>query len=233
MPTRVCLLASGIGVAVLTGALWTHAVANARESGATTLATAIPRPVPKPALPNRPTLASAHVAAIAKRKRDSANDFERPASGPRIGIVPEDLLAKRLIIPVPNIAAEALQPHFYDARGERGHEAIDILAQRGEPVVATEDGNIVKLFLSRPGGNTIYEFDPTQKYAYYYAHLDRYADGLKEGDTVKRGQIIGYVGSTGNADPSTPHLHFAIFRLGPEKQWWKGEALDPYPALIQ
>jgi len=84
-----------------------------------------------------------------------------------------------------------------------------------------------------PGGLTIYEFDPTEKYAYYYAHLDRYEDGLAEGDSVVRGQIIGYVGSTGNADELHPHLHFAIFLLGPEKQWWKGEALDPYPAMTQ
>jgi murein DD-endopeptidase MepM/ murein hydrolase activator NlpD len=72
-----------------------------------------------------------------------------------------------------------------------------------------------------------------KKYAYYYAHLDRYADGLAEGDNIKCGQIIGYVGSTGNADVSQPHLHFATFLLGPEKQWWKGQALDPYPALTQ
>ena len=90
-----------------------------------------------------------------------------------------------------------------------------------------EDGIIKKLFLSKPGGITIYQFDPTETYAYYYAHLDRYADGLAEGAMVKRGQLIGYVGMTGNA--ATPHLHFAIFRLGPEKRWWKGEALDPYP----
>ena len=148
-----------------------------------------------------------------------------------IGTVPDDLLAKHLTIPVPGVDAEDLAPQFYDARGERGHEALDIIAMTGEPVVAVEDGTIAKLFLSKPGGNTIYQFDPTETYAYYYAHLDRYADGLAEGAMVKRGQVIGYVGSTGNA--ATPHLHFAIFRLGPEKQWWKGEALDPYPALKQ
>lgn len=148
-----------------------------------------------------------------------------------IGTVPDDLLAKRLTIPVSGVRAEDLAPQFYDARGERGHEALDIIAMTGEPVVAVEDGTIAKLFLSKPGGTTIYQFDPTETYAYYYAHLDRYADGLAEGAMVKRGQVIGYVGSTGNA--ATPHLHFAIFRLGPEKQWWKGEALDPYPALKQ
>ena len=148
-----------------------------------------------------------------------------------VGTVPDDLIAKDLTIPVPGIKAKDLNPQFFDARGERGHEAIDIIATRGEPVIAADDGTIAKLFLSKPGGITVYQFDPTETYAYYYAHLDRYADGLAEGDVVKRGQVIGYVGSTGNA--AQPHLHFAIFRLGPEKQWWKGEALDPYPALAK
>jgi murein DD-endopeptidase MepM/ murein hydrolase activator NlpD len=154
-----------------------------------------------------------------------------PSPAAPVGTVPDDLLEKHLMMPVPGVMPEALVPQFYDARGELGHEALDIIATTGEPVVAVEDGTIAKLFLSKPGGNTIYQFDPTETYAYYYAHLDRYADGLKEGAMVKRGQVIGYVGMTGNA--ATPHLHFAIFRLGPEKHWWKGEPLDPYPALRQ
>ena len=93
---------------------------------------------------------------------------------------------------------------------------------------AVEDGHIQKLFTSKAGGLTIYQFDPTGTFTYYYAHLDRYADGLGEGQLVKRGDVIGYVGSTGNASPDAPHLHFAIFRLGPEKQWWKGEPINPY-----
>jgi murein DD-endopeptidase MepM/ murein hydrolase activator NlpD len=115
--------------------------------------------------------------------------------------------------------------------GQRGHEAIDILAPRGTPVMAVDDGRIVKLFLSKPGGITVYQFDPTGQFAYYYAHLDRYADGLAEGQTVRRGSVIGYVGSTGNASPEAPHLHFAIFRLGPKKQWWKGEPINPFRYL--
>jgi len=142
-----------------------------------------------------------------------------------------DLIARRLTLPVPGIKAADLRPQFSDSRGAHSHEAIDIIAARGEPVVAVEDGRIAKLFLSKPGGITIYQFDPTETYAYYYAHLERYAEGLAEGDEVKRGEVIGYVGSTGNA--ATPHLHFAIFLLGPEKHWWNGEALDPYPALPQ
>lgn len=149
----------------------------------------------------------------------------------RIGKIPDDLAAKHLTIPVQGAKADELKPMFYDSRGRRGHEAIDIMAPKGRPVIAAEDGTITKLFKSVPGGITIYEFDPTEKYAYYYAHLDHYADGLKEGAKIKRGQIVGYVGSTGNAATTQPHLHFAIFKLTPEKHWWQGDPLDPYPAL--
>lgn len=151
----------------------------------------------------------------------------------KIGEIPGDLAAKRLSIPVPGIKPSDLRPSFFEVRGQHRHEATDIMAPRGTPVVAVEDGTIAKLFISVPGGVTIYQFDPTRTYAYYYAHLDHYAVTLRQGGAVKRGQVIGYVGSTGDADPAHPHLHFAIFRLGPEKQWWKGEALDPYPALAK
>lgn len=121
---------------------------------------------------------------------------------------------------------------FHEKRNDREHEAIDILAPQGTPVRAVVTGVIQKLFLSKPGGNTIYEFDQTGVYCFYYAHLDRYAVEIREGTTVNRGQIIGYVGSTGNANVSTPHLHFAIFELGPEKRWWQGKAINPYPSLL-
>jgi len=137
-----------------------------------------------------------------------------------------------LIIPVSGVKAKELSDTFTDSRGAgRVHDAIDIMAERGTPVIAVDDGTIVKLFHSVPGGLTIYQFDPEEKYAYYYAHLDRYAAGLMEGREVKRGDVIGYVGSTGNASPQAPHLHFAIFVLGPEKRWWKGTAINPYPVL--
>ena len=159
--------------------------------------------------------------------------LQQPARTTHIGRVPDDLLAKELVIPVAGIKPKDLTPQFYDARGERGHAALDIIAPKGKPVAAVEDGRIAKLFTSQAGGLTIYQFDPSETYAYYYAHLDRYAEGLAEGDMVTRGQVIGYVGATGNAAAAGPHLHFAIFRLGPEKRWWKGEPLDPYPALTQ
>lgn len=137
-----------------------------------------------------------------------------------------------LLIPVQGIGSGQLQDTFTDARSEgRVHDAIDILAPTGTPVIAVADGTVEKLFNSERGGLTVYQFDPNGTYCYYYAHLERYADGLAEKQAIKRGQVIGYVGSTGNADPASPHLHFEIHRLGPEKQWWKGEVLNPYPVL--
>ena len=105
------------------------------------------------------------------------------------------------------------------------------MAPRGTPVIAVEGGTIAKLFNSKQGGLSIYQFDPSGTYTYYYAHLDRYAAGLKEGQTVRRGDVIGSVGSTGNAAEDAPHLHFAIFRLTPERRWWKGTPINPYPVL--
>ena len=150
-----------------------------------------------------------------------------------VGMPPaiEELRRRRLNLPVEGVRADKLVPTFDEARGDRPHEAIDIMSPRGTPVIATEDGRIAKLFWSKAGGHTIYQFDPSSRYVYYYAHLDRYADDLAEGQEVKRGQTIGYVGSTGNAKADAPHLHFAIFLMTPEKRWWDGAALDPYPVL--
>lgn len=139
------------------------------------------------------------------------------------------LRSRALTLPVQGIGASQLSDTYSQARAAGApHEAIDIMAARGTPVVAAEDGLVAKLFLSKPGGITLYQFDPSNQYAYYYAHLDRYADGIVEGARLHKGQLIGYVGSTGNASPDAPHLHFAIFRLGPERQWWRGTPLNPY-----
>ena len=144
----------------------------------------------------------------------------------------ETLRRRDLEIPVEDVDDDDLRDTFADARGGgRSHEAIDIMASRGTRVVAVEGGSIAKLFNSEQGGLTIYQFDPSGTYTYYYAHLDRYAAGLKEGQTVKRGDVIGSVGSTGNAAEDAPHLHFAIFRLTPERQWWKGTPINPYLVL--
>ena len=135
-------------------------------------------------------------------------------------------------MPIEGLKAKDLLDSFDQMRGASKHEAIDIMAPLGTPVHAVVSGTIRKLFLSKPGGHTIYEFDEAGEHSYYYAHLQRYADGLREGLHVERGDIIAYVGSTGNADPGTPHLHFAIFELGPERLWWKGKAVNPYPGLV-
>lgn len=139
------------------------------------------------------------------------------------------------LIPVAGVDVSALRSSFDAPRGggSRRHEAMDILAPRGTAVLAAVDGRIAKLFTSAAGGLTIYQFDAEERYCYYYAHLDGYEPDLTEGQAVTRGQVIGYVGTTGNAPADTPHLHFAIFKLGPNKQWWDGEAIDPFGVLSQ
>ncbi len=137
-----------------------------------------------------------------------------------------------LLLPVAGITATQLSDTFSNMRGsDRRHDALDIMAPRGTPVLAAADGKVEKLFNSKQGGLTLYQFDRTGTFAYYYAHLDRYAPGISEGRQLKRGELLGYVGSTGNADPTGPHLHFAIFVLGPEKRWWQGTAINPYPLV--
>jgi murein DD-endopeptidase MepM/ murein hydrolase activator NlpD len=144
---------------------------------------------------------------------------------------PAELQERQLLFPLPEEYRPNLTNSFAERRGDRPHEAVDIIAPRLTEVRAVDDGRIAKLFLSAAGGHTIYHFDPGERYAYYYAHLERYVEGLAEGQRVRRGQLLGFVGTSGNAAPDTPHLHFAIFRLGPEKQWWVGEPIDPYPLL--
>ena len=143
------------------------------------------------------------------------------------------LAGKNLRLPIDNASVAAMQSQFAERRdgGSRGHEAIDILAPRNTPIHAVEDGTIVKLFLSKQGGTTVYQFDPGGRLCYYYAHLERYAPGLHEKQQVSRGDVIGFVGTTGNAPPNTPHLHFAIFELAPDKHWWEGAPLDPWVAF--
>ena len=150
-----------------------------------------------------------------------------PASGDAATMTGEGLL-----LPVQGITDAQLQDTFTDARsGGRVHDAIDIMAPAGTPVLAVADGTVEKLFDSKLGGTTLYQFNPQRTLAYYYAHLQGYAPGIAEKQSLKRGQVLGYVGATGNADPAAPHLHFAIFGLGPEQQWWKGTAINPYPQL--
>jgi murein DD-endopeptidase MepM/ murein hydrolase activator NlpD len=137
---------------------------------------------------------------------------------------------RAMIVPVAGVTRGAIRDMFNEARGNRRHEAIDILAPTGTPVIATDDGIVKKLFTSKPGGLTVYQFDPDQRFCYYYAHLDRYAPGLREGQLLRRGEVLGYVGTTGNAG-NTPHLHFALIRLDQDRRWWKGTYVNPYPWL--
>lgn len=196
--------------------------------------------------PATPPVAAAPAAPAPTAPADAEAPPTTPAAAPPVvstGPLPEvrnigdaqgaRLLAQRpLLVPVAGVEPTSLSDQYELARGQRVHEAIDIMAPEGTPVVAVDDGRIAKLFTSKGGGGlTVYHYDPSSRIAYYYAHLQRYAHGLREGMEVKRGDLIGYVGSTGNANPATPHLHFAVFRLGTPPRWWEGEAVNPYPAL--
>jgi len=198
--------------------------------------TAPPKPAPSPADDAR-IAASGRAPDIPPKPADLATsaakaDDKLAIASPK-SAAPVPPRAKELIIPVEGVRPDQLTDTYNDLRGgTRPHEALDIMAPKGTPVRATADGKIVKLFNSKPGGLTIYEFDPTETVAYYYAHLDRYAAGIKEGMQVRQGDVIGYVGTTGNAAADAPHLHFAIFKLGPEKHWWQGTPVNPYPNFV-
>ncbi|HEX6060404.1 MAG TPA: M23 family metallopeptidase [Gemmatimonadaceae bacterium] len=171
---------------------------------------------------------------------EPAND-----EGPRMEVpaVPEPLVARvdsaldgvaylrsrRLMVPVDGVEADALLDSFDDARGDgsRTHGALDIHAPQGTPVLAADDGHVEKLHVSDGGGITLYQVDPSGRFVYYYAHLAGYRDGIAEGDSVRRGEVLGYVGTTGNAPPGVPHLHFAIGRMDAERRWWRFEPIDP------
>lgn len=162
---------------------------------------------------------------------DTTDAEPAPSEEPRIGADPvAELRRHNLQLPIDAANVSGMQGDFAQRRGggSRGHEAVDILVPRHTPVRAVEDGTIARLFHSNAGGTTIYQFDPERRYVYYYAHLERYANGLREGMPVSKGDVIGYVGTTGNAPRDTPHLHFAIFALTDQKRWWDGRPIDPY-----
>ncbi len=139
-----------------------------------------------------------------------------------------------LAIPVIGIRPSQLVDTYTQARagGARRHDAIDIMAPTGRPVVSAAPGRVEKLFFSRGGGgNTVYVRSDDGRWMYYYAHLSAYAPGLREGQRVRRGTPIGFVGATGNANPAGPHLHFAINDMEPGEKWWQGTAVNPFPLL--
>jgi murein DD-endopeptidase MepM/ murein hydrolase activator NlpD len=181
-------------------------------------------------LPASPAVTAQPVSAVALAVPTSTIAAKDKAEK---GDVLQQLAMRRLAMPVQGFDPRNLQDNFNDMRGGvRRHEALDIMAARGTPVIAVDDGAVAKLFRSIAGGITVYQFDPSQNFIYYYAHLDSYRDGLKEGEVVRRGDVIGYVGSTGNAPASAPHLHFTMFELGPDRKWWRGKAMNPYPFLV-
>lgn len=140
-------------------------------------------------------------------------------------------LGPDLIVPVDGLSAESLSNNWGAARSEgRRHQGIDIMAPHGAPVLAVADGEIVRFWNSELGGVSIYQADASGELVYYYAHLSARAGNIKEGDRVRQGQVIGYVGQTGNA--STPHLHFEMARVADARRWWRGQAINPYPALV-
>ena len=158
-----------------------------------------------------------------------------PASVPTVATPPAPIVLapSGLAIPVAGVKPEELVDTFTAARaGGRVHDATDIMAPRGTAVVAAAPGTVEKLFFSHGGGGiTAYVRSPDGQWQYYYAHLDGYAPGLHEGQVVKRGDPIGRVGSTGDASPEAPHLHFAINRMAPDQRWWQGSPINPYPLL--
>ncbi|MCC4586286.1 peptidoglycan DD-metalloendopeptidase family protein [Xanthomonas sp. NCPPB 1067] len=221
-----------VGLAIGAGGYW-WLERDVPEATVTPPANAAPTPTTVARPGSEPV---AHPATTASSP-DLASTAPAPAAQdlparPAAAIPDASPVATDLLIPVQGIGRNQLQDTFTDARSEgRVHDAIDILAPAGTPVLAVADGTVEKLFDSERGGLTVYQFEPSGTHCYYYAHLQRYADGLTEKQAVTRGQVIGYVGSTGNANPAAPHLHFEIHRLGPERQWWKGEAVNPYPIL--
>lgn len=140
-----------------------------------------------------------------------------------------------LIVPVAGVARTALSDNWGDPRGDgdRSHQAIDIMAPRGTPVVAAAPGRVEKLFTSDRGGLTVYVRSPDGRTIHYYAHLDAYRPGLAEGQKLRAGDVIGTVGSSGNADPAAPHLHYEIKQMSPGESWWQGKAVNPYPLLAR
>ncbi|HYJ78291.1 MAG TPA: M23 family metallopeptidase [Longimicrobiaceae bacterium] len=124
-----------------------------------------------------------------------------------------------------------LRDSYTEARGTRVHEALDIAAPRGTPVRSAAAGTLLRLHESAAGGHMVYAADATGRFILIYSHLDRYADRLTTGMPLQQGQLLGYVGTTGNAQPENPHLHFAIVRGTPSVAWWRGTPVNPYPLL--
>lgn len=158
-------------------------------------------------------------------------DTPDPAESMAAPLAPLDPSAL-LGMPVEGIRRSDLVDGFRNPRGKRRiHNALDIMAPRNTPVRAATSGTIAALNSSPAGGTSIWQYDTTGAFCYFYAHLARYAPGLRAGQPVARGEVLGFVGTTGNAPKSAPHLHFAVFRLETKGRWWSGEPVNPFPLL--
>lgn len=171
---------------------------------------------------------------IPTREPLRARDRKEPLLVPAIDSESRDPALSGLLLPVQGVASDDLYDSYEDPRSAgRTHGAIDIMAPRGTPVLAAGDGTVAKLFESVRGGRTVYVYDTSGRYVHYYAHLASYAPGLAEGDEVLAGQILGRVGSSGNASADAPHLHFAIYRLAEGERWWQGTPVNPFPLFTE
>jgi murein DD-endopeptidase MepM/ murein hydrolase activator NlpD len=195
-----------------------------------------PAPVQEPAIVAPPDQPAPSLPAQPGTGSTSALPVGSLETGANVSIVGEADLAylktKKLLIPVAGVSVKDLRDSFNDARSEgHTHQAMDIRASQGTEVLAAADGTTAKLFTSQRGGITLYERDSSGLYVYYYGHLQRYADGIYEGKLLTRGEVIGYVGDTGNAGAGNYHLHFGISKLNTPGKWSGGEPVNPYPLL--
>ena len=218
-----------IGMLSLTAVLWStgHLVLTSAQA-APMEPVSLPLPAPPP-LPTPPPASRPPIRRPRLHRRRPRGSFR--LAPPAVVEPKADTAMPNLAMPIAGVDPATLHSNFEETRNGRRHEALDIMTARGTPVHAVAEGNVVKLFDSKQGGLTVYQFDNTQHWCYYYAHLDRYAAGLKEGTLLRKGDVLGYAGSTGNASPEAPHLHFAVSELGPEKHWWEGTPIDPLPML--
>jgi len=198
-----------------------------RRQGYRNVPTATPSPAaePSPFTISPPITSPSPSAEVTPAPTPSANSNAQTSPAPIVQ-------PSGLIIPVAGVSSAQLLDTFTAARGDgRVHDAIDIAAPKGTPVLAVAAGKILRLFQSKAGGTTIYQLSDDQKFIYYYAHLERYADGLYEGGFIIQGQTIAYVGDTGNAGAGNYHLHFLIAMTSDPKRWWEGVNINPYPLL--
>jgi murein DD-endopeptidase MepM/ murein hydrolase activator NlpD len=187
------------------------------------------RVMPAPAV--APVVTRTPVSAAGDAPRQQAIALSIPAAAPLDATAVAHLMS--MVFPVPGVDSTRLDDSFEDPRdgGARRHNAIDIMAPRGSPVLSVQDGRILKLSRNPKGGITVYATDLDEQFVYYYAHLDHYHAGVYAGKPLLRGDTIGYVGTTGNAPENAPHLHFQVMRMPADKHYWEGDPINPYPLL--